>query len=444
MIITKKFIPRRTILRGLGTALSLPLLDAMVPALSAQESLAATPAKRFSVVYIPNGMAMDYWTPTETGTDYQLTPVMQPLAGFRDKILPVSGLKLPWDNAPHAGGSTPFLTGSIGNTGETDIYCSVSMDQIVARQFSQETQLGSLELAMEDRGNSGQCSNSFACIYTNTISWRDRTTPLPMQNNPRLVFERMFGDTDSTDAQARQQRIQSGRSILDSVLATIDDLKRDVGAQDQDKINQYLEGVRDAERRLERAEEQKDKPLPLVERPSGIPSSYSQHAKLMFDLQILAFQTDLTRVITFMLGREQSSLTYQEAGVAEAHHPLSHHAYDPAKIELLSKINTFHVDLFKYYLERLDSTADAEGTLLDNTLLLYGGGISDSHIHRHDNLPVLLAGGANSGIRGGRHVHFKNDEPLANLLVTLMGKLGVPVEQIGNSEAALEIDSVSA
>ena len=444
MIITKKCIPRRTMLRGLGTALALPLLDAMVPALSAQTTTAANPVKRLSVVYIPNGMAMEYWTPATTGVDFELTPVMQPLAGFRDKILPVSGLKLPWDNAPHAGGSAPFLTGSIGNTGETDIYCNVSMDQIVARQFSQHTQLGSLELGMEDRGNSGQCSNSFSCIYTNTISWRDRTTPLPMQNNPRLVFERLFGDSGSTDPQARQQRIRSGRSILDSVLVTISDLKRGVGVQDQDKINQYLDGVRDAERRLQKAEEQKDQPLPLVERPAGIPSSYEQHAKLMFDLQLLAFQTDLTRVITFMLGREQSSLTYPEIGVSEAHHPLSHHAYDPVKIATMSKINTFHVQLFNYYLERLQATADADGSLLDNTLLLYGGGISDSHIHRHDNLPVLLAGGANTGIRGGHHLHFKNDEPLANLLVTVMGKLGVPEESIGNSVAALEIDSPTA
>lgn len=439
MIITKKFIPRRALLRGIGAALSLPLLDAMIPALSAQETGASKPVKRLGVVYIPNGMAMEYWTPASTGRDFELTPVMQPLAGFRDRILPVSGLKLPWDNAPHAGGSAPFLTGSIGNTGETNIHCNVSMDQIVARQYGQHTQLGSLELAMEDRGNSGQCSNSFACIYTNTIAWRDATTPLPMQNNPRIVFERMFGDSESTDPQVRQQRIESGRSILDSVLGTVNDLKREVGAADQDKINQYLDGIRDAERRLEKAEEQKDKPLPVVDRPSGIPASYEQHAKLMFDLQLLAYQTDLTRVITFMLGREQSSLTYPEIGVAEAHHPLSHHAYDPEKIATMSKINTFHVQLFNYYLERLDATPDINGSLLDNTLLLYGSGISDSHVHKHDNLPILLAGGSNLGIKGGRHLHFENDLPLANLMVTLMDKLGVPEEQLGNSSAALDI-----
>jgi len=443
MIISKKCIPRRTLLRGIGTALSLPLLDAMVPALAAtaQETAASTPVKRLGVVYIPNGMAMEYWTPATVGADFELTPVMQPLAGFHDRLLPISGLKLPWDNAPHAGGSAPFLTGSVGNTGEIDIRCNVSMDQIVAQRFGQHTQLGSLELAMEDRGNSGQCSNSTACIYTNTIPWRDTTTPLPMQNNPRIVFERMFGDSESTDPVARQQRIQSGRSILDSVLGTVNDLKREVGAGDQDKINQYLDGVRDAERRLEKAEEQKDKPLPVVERPSGIPASYEQHAKLMFDLQLLAYQTDLTRVITFMLGREQSSLTYPEIGVAEAHHPLSHHAYDPAKIETMSKINTFHVSLFNYYLERLDATPDVGGSLLDNTLLLYGGGISDSHVHKHDNLPILLAGGGNMGIRGGRHLHFDNDQPLANLMVTLMDKLDVRVEKLGNSVAPLSIDA---
>lgn len=439
MFITRKSIPRRALLRGIGAALSLPLLDAMVPALTAQEAGAGRPVKRLGVVYIPNGMAMEYWTPASSGSDFELTPVMQPLTGFRDRILPISGLKLPWDNAPHAGGSAPFLTGSIGNTGETDIRCGVSMDQLIAREYGQHTQLASLELAMEDRGNSGQCSNSFACIYTNTISWRDTTTPLPMQNNPRIVFERMFGGSESTDPQARQQRIQSGRSILDSVLGTVNDLKREVGAGDQDKINQYLEGVRDAERRLQKAEEQKDKPLPVVERPSGIPASYEQHAKLMFDLQLLAYQTDLTRVITFMLGREQSSLTYPEIGVAEAHHPLSHHAYDPEKIAVMSKINTFHVQLFNYYLERLDATADGDGSLLDNTLLLYGSGISDSHVHKHDNLPILLAGGSNLGIKGGRHLSFENDPPLANLMVTLMDKLDVPVDQLGNSIAALNI-----
>ncbi len=438
MIITKKCLPRRTLLKGLGTALSLPLLDAMVPALTAQAATAA-PVKRLGVVYIPNGMAMEYWTPATTGAGFELTPVMRPLASFHDRILPISGLKLPWDNAPHAGGSAPFLTGSVGNTGETDIRCSVSMDQIVAREFSQHTQLGSLELAMEDRGNSGQCSNSFACIYTNTIAWRDATTPLPMQNNPRIVFERMFGDSESTDAQARQLRIRNGRSILDSVLGTVNDLKREVGAADQDKINQYLDGVRDAERRLEKAEEQQDKALPVVDRPSGIPANYEQHAKLMFDLQLLAYQTDLTRVITFMLGREQSSLTYSEIGVAEAHHPLSHHAYDPVKIETMSRINTFHVSLFNYYLERLDATADVEGSLLDNTLLLYGSGISDSHVHKHDNLPILLAGGTNLGIKGGRHLQFTRDEPLANLMVTVMDAMGVHVERLGNSVEALPI-----
>ena len=439
MIITKKCIPRRALLRGIGTALSLPLLDAMVPALSAQEAGAGKAVKRLGVVYVPNGMAMEYWTPATTGSDFELTPVMQPIASFRDRILPISGLKLPWDNAPHAGGSAPFLTGAIGNTGEIDIRCSVSMDQLVARQYSQSTQLGSLELSMEDRGNSGQCSNSFACIYTNTISWRDATTPLPMQNNPRIVFERMFGDSDSTDPLAREQRIQSGRSILDSVLGTVNDLRREVGASDQDKINQYLDGVRDAERRLQKAEEQKDKPLPVVERPSGIPASYEQHAKLMFDLQLLAYQTDLTRVITFMLGREQSSLTYSEIGVSEAHHPLSHHAYDPEKIATMSKINTFHMQLFNYYLERLDATADVDGSLLDNTLMLYGSGISDSHVHKHDNLPILLAGGSNLGIKGGRHLSFENNPPLANLMVTLMDKLDVPVEKLGNSVEALNI-----
>ena len=440
MIISKKHLSRRRLLKGVGASLALPMLDAMTPALAAAAE--AAPVKRFSVVYVPNGMAMEYWTPATTGRGYELTPIMQPLARYKDLMLPVSGLKLPWDNAPHAGGSTPFLTGTVGNTGETDIRCSVSMDQLLAKEFGKHTQLASMELSMEDRGNSGQCSNNFACIYTNTIAWRDAVTPLPMQNNPRVVFEHMFGDSTSTDSKARLERIQGGKSILDSVMASVGELRREVGEADAAKLEQYLESVRDAERRLERAEAQIDQPLPLVERPAGIPSSYTQHAKLMFDLQLLALQTDLTRVITFMMGREQSSLVYPEAGVEEAHHPLSHHAYDPQKIYLMSKINTFHAGLFSYYLDRLSSTVDNHGSLLDNTTVLYGSGISDSHVHKHDNLPILLVGGANTGIRGGQHLQFSKDEPLANLLVTLMDKLNVPVGKIGNSVEALNIDQV--
>jgi hypothetical protein len=442
MIITKKYLPRRTILRGMGATLALPLLDAMVPALSAMAKTAANPVRRFGVVYVPNGMAMEYWTPSVEGAAYELTPILKPLAAHRDQLLVLSGLKLPWD-APHAGGSTPFLTGRNGTMGETNIVCDISMDQIVAKEFGQHTQLASLELSLESKGNSGQCSSGYSCVYLNTISWRDPKTPLPMESNPRTVFERMFGDSGSTDSAARRARIKKDRSILDSVIGTIADLKRRIGPEDAGKINQYLDGVRDVERRLQRAEEQGDKELPLVNEPAGIPITYGEHAKLMFDLQVLAYQCDLTRITTFMMGREQSSLTYREIGVPEAHHPLSHHDYEPAKIATMSKINTYHASLFADYLETLRSTPDGDGSLLDHMMILYGSGISDSNVHLHDNLPILLAGGGSGSIKGGRHIRYPNDPPLANLLVTVMDKLGVPVERLGNSDGELPVDALS-
>ena len=443
MFITKMSLPRRTLLRGMGATLALPLLDAMVPALSAIAKTAAAPVRRLGVMYVPNGMAMQYWTPPTEGSGFEITPILQPLAPFHDQVLLLSGLKLPWDVAPHAGGSTPFLTGVVGRTGETNIVCEISMDQIVAKQFGQHTQLASLELALEDKGNSGQCSQGYSCVYLNTISWRDSKTPLPMESNPRVVFERMFGDSASTDSTARQARIARDRSVLDSVMDTVADLKRKVGAPDRGKIDQYLEAVRDVERRLQKADEQRDEPLPLVDQPAGVPSRYDDHARLMFDLQVLAYQSDLTRVITFMMAREESSLTYPEIGVPDTHHPLSHHAYDKLRIATLSKINTYHVKLFSDYLQKLRSTPDGDGTLLDHVMLLYGAGISDSNSHKHDNLPILLAGGASGTIKGGRHLRYHEDQPLADLLVTMMDKLGVAVDQIGDSDGALQIDALS-
>ena len=443
MIITKRFLPRRTVLRGIGCTLALPLLDAMVPALSASARTAANPVRRLGVVYVPNGMAMQYWTPKSEGTAFEVTPILQSLEPFRDQVLLLSGLKLPWDVAPHAGGSTPFLTGVVGRTGETNIVCEISMDQVVAKQFAEHTQLGSLELALEDKGNSGQCSQGYSCVYLNTISWRDSRTPLPMESNPRVVFERMFGDTSSTGASARGARIARDRSVLDSVSDTVADLKRKVGARDLGTIDQYLEAVRDVERRLQKADEQREAPLPLVEQPAGIPTRYDDHARLMFDLQVLAYQSDLTRVITFMMAREESSLTYPEIGVPDAHHPISHHQYDKTKIDTLSKINTYHVKLFADYVQKLRSTPDGDGTLLDHVMLLYGAGISDSNVHKHDNLPILLVGGGSGTLKGGRHIRYHKDPPVADLLVTMMDKLGVPVDHIGNSDGPLAIDALS-
>ena len=370
----------------------------------------------------------------------EFTPILKPLAPFKNQLLVLSGFKLPWA-APHAGGSTSFLTGQAGTAGETDIVCGVSMDQLVAKEFGRYTQLASLELAIESKGNSGQCSQGYSCVYLNTISWRDAKTPLPMESNPRIVFEQLFGDSPSTDFGARRARIERRLSILDSVTEAVADLTRRIGPNDRVNLDQYLESVRDVERRLQRAEAQADRELPLVEKPSGSPTSYQEHARLLFDLQVLAYRCDLTRVTTFMMGREQSSLTFPQIGVPDSHHPLSHHAYDPEKILRMSKINRYHVSLFAEYVEKLRSTPDGDGTLLDHLMLLYGAGISDSNAHRHDNLPIVLVGGGSGTLAGGRHLRFANDPPLADLLVTMMDRLGLAVDRLGNSDGRIIIES---
>ncbi len=444
MIITKMSMPRRTVLRGLGAAVALPLLDAMVPAASALARTAAKPTRRFGVVYVPNGIAMEYWTPSDEdeGREFQMTPILQSLTPFKDQLTVVSGLRGYWTPA-HAGASTTFLTGAAGVAGETAPVADISMDQILAQEYGQHTELASLQLSIDSRANAGQCSGGHSCVYTNTIAWRSRTTPLPMENNPRVVFEQMFGDSGSTDPAVRQARMQRDRSILDSVTEKVNDLQREVGPADTLKIDEYLAGVRDVERRIQRAEQRQDYDLPEVAQPEGIPGTFAEHVRLMFDLQVLAHQVDLTRVSTFMLGREVSSRTYTEIGVADAHHPLSHHEYQPEKIAAMAKINTYHAELFSEYLEKLRSTPDGDGSLLDNMLLLYGGGMSDSNSHSPLNLPVLLLGGCGGQLEGGRHLRYPNDPLMPNLLVTLMEKLGVPVERLGESDGRLRVERLT-
>ncbi len=447
MLITKMSLPRRTVLRGMGVTLALPLLDAMIPALSATAKTAANPVRRLGVIYVPNGMAMEYWTPATEGTAFELTPILRPLASFRNSMLVLSGLSGPRTAKAHSGGPTIFLTGvspdpSKGNE------LAVSMDQIVAMDFGQHTQLASLELTLDGTEIAGSCEGTNPCSFTSTIAWRSPTTPLPMENNPRAVFERLFGDSGSTDTPARLVGLKRDRSILDSVTERVAELERRVAPSDRSKIREYLEAVRDIERRIQKAEEQSATELPVVDQPAGIPATFEAHAKLMFDLQLLAYQCDLTRVITFMFGRELSGRAYPEIGVPEAHHPLSHHEYDRVRIDKLGKVNVFHTTLFAYYLEKLQSTPDGDGSLLDHTLLMYGAGISDSNAHRHDDLPMLLVGGGAGQLKGGRHLRYpgdskSSDSSLANLLVTVMDKLGVPADQIGNSTGKLAIETLS-
>ena len=437
-------LPRRTILRGLGTALALPLLDAMVPALSAITKTPANPAKRFGAIYVPNGMAMEFWTPVAEGTTYELTPILRPLASHRDQMVVLSGLHGHW-NATHAGGSTSFLTGASGQTGEVDIRIdeTMSVDQIVAKHFAAETQLASLELALDSRGNSGQCSGGYSCVYTNTLSWSSPTTPLPGESDPRAVFERMFGDTGSTKKAARLANLEKGKSLLDSVMDKVADLQRQIGPSDRTKVDEYLSSVRDVERRFQKAEEQSARELPPMDQPDGAPATFGEHARLMFDMQVLAYQADLTRVCTLMMGREQTGRVYSEIGVSEAHHPLSHHRNDAAKIATMSKINTFHTQLLAEYLGKLKATPDGDGTLLDHVMILYGAGMSNSNSHDHHNLPLLLLGGAGAQVKGGRHLKYKNDTPSVNLLVTMMDKMGVPIDRVGDSSGKLNLETLS-
>jgi len=440
MNIFKKTLSRRTVLRGLGASLALPLLDSMIPALSSASAQAAQPTKRLGVVYVPNGMAMKSWTPATEGTDFEITRILQPLAAYQDRMLVLTGLNGPRSNAGvHASASTRFLTGAIPARVESDLQAAVSIDQLVARQLGRETQLGSLELALDKNDVFGSCDIGFSCQYTSTIAWRDANTPLPMETNPRLVFERLFGDIGTTDPAVRLQRIRKDQSLLDAVSDRVSELNRSVGAGDRATLDQYLDAVRDVERRIQMAEAQSNRELPEVEQPSGIPDSYEEHAKLMFDMQVLAYQTDLTRVITFMLGRELSGRTYAEIGVPDSHHPTSHHRDDPVLYEKVTKINEFHTSLFAYYLDKLDATPDADGSLLDNMLLLYGAGMSDSNRHSNAGLPLVLLGGGAGTLKGGRHIRYRSGTPINNLHLTMLDKMGVPVDNLGYSTDQLDL-----
>src|SRR5437588_7771200 len=440
MAFLNKSLPRRTILRGMGATLALPLLDAMLPA---RARAAARPAHRFQTFYVPNGMAMEYWTPKGEGTAFELSPVLEPLAAYRNQMLVLSGIKANW-NYIHAGASGSFLTGTVrGGKTEIEIVADVSIDQLMARHFAGETQVPSLELSMDVPANAGACTGNLSCVYTHTLSWRSATQPLPMEWNPRAVFERLFGDSGSTDRNAREARLRQHKSILDSVQDKLAGLQRELGPGDRSKVDEYTDAIRDVERRIARAEEQRDLELPAIEQPQGAPPVFEDHLALMLDLQLLAFQSDLTRVATFMIGKEQSARPYPQIGVPEAHHPLSHHNNVPELIERRSRINRYHVQLFSQYLAKLRATPDGDGSLLDHMTILYGSGISNSTQHSGENLPLLVVGGGTGKLKGGRHLKYSDKPTMANLLVTLMDKLDVPVERLGGSTGRLPLDTLS-
>lgn len=444
MIITKKHLSRRTVLRGLGATIALPLLDGMAPAFASSQVAASQP-RRFVAVYAGNGMTMPQWTPASVGP-LELSPILQPLEPFKKHTLVVSGLDskpvdLVQDGAIHPRCQTAWLTGALAKKTDYDVEAGTSLDQVVAREYGQGTQLTSLELAMESpEGLTGNCAFGYSCAYNNTISWLNPTTPLPMENNPRLVFERMFGGSGSTDTEVRRAYLKKNRSILDSLIGKISDLKGNLSVGDSGKLTQYLESVRDVERRIQLAEDQVDRELPVVDKPVGVPGSFEEHAKLQFDLMTLALQTDLTRVGTFLMAREFSNRAYPEIGVPDSHHPLSHHGNQPDKMERLARLNNFHITMHAYFLAKLDETPDGDGTLLDHTMTLYGAGISNSNMHDPHNVPVVVVGGGTKEV-GGQHLKYPDGSRLSNFYLTMLDRLNVDTEKFGDSTGALDIVS---
>jgi hypothetical protein len=437
MFVTRKALSRRTVLRGMGTAVALPLLDAMIPAFAPAATTA--PVRRFGVAYHPNGVIYDQWLPKGEGAAFELSPILQPLEPFKDQLIVVTGLfsdpaeALGDGGGDHSRACGSYLTGVHVKKSDSLVENAVSMDQIAAKAFANETQLSSLQMTADDNSLLGSCDLGYSCAYSSTISWLTPTLPLMAENNPRVLFERMFGASDSTDPRVREARLRQDRSLVDSVNERVRELQRRLGPSDNRKVNDYLAALRDVERRIQKAEEQSGKELPEMAQPAGIPDNFVDHVRLLYDLQLLAFQSDLTRVITFMYGREQTGRPYPHIGVPEAHHPLTHHQADPVKMEKCTRIQRHHVELFAEYLGKLRATQDGEGSLLDHVILLFGSGISNSDRHTHGPLPTLVAGGGGGALKGGRHLIYPEHTPLTNLQLTLLDRLGVPAERLGDS-----------
>lgn len=432
---------RRAVLRGIGATLALPLLESMPLYTRAAE---ANQAKRLGVFYTPNGMIMDSFTPKKSGANYPITPILEPLEKYRDKFSVISGLAHYQANAlgdgpgSHGRSCPAFLTGTHAKRTEgSDLRSGISLDQVVANHIGQETQLTSLELGIEPPSLLGSCDIGYSCTYTNTLSWRSPTVALPVTVNPRDVFERLFGDGNVRDEKSRQAQLQRRASILDFVLEDAARLSGNLGMNDRRKLEEYMESIRDVERRIQKASQQKiDFDTEDMSLPAGIPDSFEEHVRIMIDLQILALQTDMTRVCTFMLGRELSNRTYPQIGVPDAHHMLSHHGWDPEKIAKLARINRLHMQQLAYYLERLSTTKDGEGTLLDSTLVLAGASLGEPNEHDNMNLPVVLAGGS---LPGNRHITVAKDTPMCNLMLSMLHHLNIPAKQFGDSTEAMNL-----
>ena len=439
MIITKKALPRRTFLKGVGATLSLPLLDAMVPAATALAKTPAKPVRRLGYVFMPMGCDITRWTPPGGEKLDKLSPILSSLEPVKQDVTIVSNLELA--NAypgSHATSNSAFLSAAKAKVTEsTDYYLGTTADQIAARHIGQSTQLPSLEMAMDLLKLVGQCDNGYACVYQNNLSWSSPTTPLPAEAHPRIVFESLFGEGGT--AKERRAALRERASLLDSVSEEITRLQHELGPADRAKLEEYLTAVREVERRIQTAESDGAKnQLPDLDRPLGVPASYADHARLMFDLQVLALQGDVTRVTTFQLARETSNRTYPEIGVPDPHHPLSHHGNNAEKVALMAKINSFHVSLFAEFVLKLKKTTDGNGSLLDHSLYLYGSGMGNPNVHDHTNLPTIVAGGAAGKMRGGRHIQYDKPTPLANLHLSLLNKVGVPMESFADSTGTVD------
>ncbi len=444
MFITRRSLPRRTVLRGMGAMVALPLLDAMAPALTALSRTAARPVQRLGFVYIPNGAALASWTPVGEGRGFTFSPTMEALKPMRDRVVVLSGLghanaESENDGAgEHARSAAVYLTGvRAKKTAGIEVRAGTTVDQFIAREIGQETALSSLELAIDSAEFVGNCDAGYSCAYMNTVSWGSPTLPLPMETNPRAVFERLFGE--GATAAERSEINQDNLSILDGITEKVSGLSTRLGAGDQVKLGEYLDSIRDVERRIQLTENRdRENPLQPPAMPIGIPDTFDEHVKLMYDLLALAYQADLTRVSTFLLARETNGRTYPNIGVPEGHHGLSHHQRNPEKIAKLAKINTYHVQLFASFLEKLRATPDGDGSLLDHAVLLYGGGMADPQLHSHFPLPLVLAGGGAGAFKGDRHLIYPDRTPMSQLLMSLLGMFGAPVEQFIDAAGVTE------
>jgi hypothetical protein len=443
MIITRMHLPRRSFLKGMGAVIALPVLDAMTPAFAAPR-LQARPV-RLGFTYVPNGITMVDWTPKGTGTGFEFSRVMKPLEPFRQDMLVMSGLAQRNGQAlgdgpgDHARAAASYLTGvHPRKTAGADIQNGISVDQVAAQQIGSATRFASLELGCDDSRTIGNCDSGYSCAYTNSLAWRGPATPMPPETNPRLVFERLFGDIDtSLSPEVRARRLMYRRSILDLVNERTTKLASTLGPTDRRKLDEYLTSIREIEQRIEKAEKDMTGLTPTIDKPTGVPVLYADYVNLMFDLQLIAFQADQTRIVTMMMGREGSMRTYPELGVPDPHHPLTHHRGNPEWIERVTKINTLHMELFAGFIKKMKETPDGDGSLLDHSIIVYGSGLSDGNRHTHEDLPIAVLGHG-GGFRMGSHLAYSKGTPLTNLFLTLLDRAGVQQETIGDSTGRIE------